>query len=387
MISKLFLKKTMLLSVMVFMALILRSQDFRPGFVITANGDSLIGFVANRSARKNSEACLFKLTKTSEPGKYLPGQISGFGISGYKYFESKIIPTKGKKPMFVEVLVKGRLSLYNDRHVFYAEKDSIIYLLERPKRGKVNPRYIGVLAFLMGDCKQDIEKISYNVEDIANVVANYNNCKGSSQLIVKSNLASIMLNVMLLAGVDRSTVTLQGLEKFSYAKSISVPVGAGLRIGLPRLSDKFFGTLELFYEKKYYQVYDESIQNGALTRADFYVEYPYLKMPVGVHYNFFKRSGTPYVSGGFVHYFVFRLNGDVISETEVNGVVSKDVLDPIFVKKNGNGFWLGGGYQRQIGKIQSFIGCRYEVNTGFTNPIPDSKSRGNNLTVLVGLTF
>ncbi|MFM9839361.1 MAG: hypothetical protein ACKVOQ_13920 [Cyclobacteriaceae bacterium] len=369
-------------------------QDFRKGYIIKSDKDTIRGLVANRSAKKNSEGCLFKSSNLNDAEEYTPLQLIGFGIIDYRQYEAKNISInhQERKFRFVEVIVKGGLSLYKNQQIFYLEKDSI-FQLEQSVSNQLsqrvkNNRYIGTLNYVMKDCMQNNDKVSYNEESLADAVMRYNQCKGAVVYEAKTKTPKFKFNGMVLTGLDIGSVSLQGLEKFSYAKSISLPVGIGLKINFPRFNDKFFSLLELYYDKKVYQVYDESFSNGSLSRSDFSVKFSYMKMPLGVQYNFAKESSTFYFKGGLIYYFMFDLSGIVIAENEINGVVFKDLTSYNFSIRNPGGFWLGGGYQRKIsGSNIGFAEFRYELNSGFTNPTPGSKSIGNNLTLLFGLIF
>ncbi len=78
-------------------------NDFRSGFIITLENDSIQGQVDYRSNSQNYKSCIFK----GEQGEleYFPNQIVGFGYTNDKFFSSQII-----EGSFVEVLVDGDIS-------------------------------------------------------------------------------------------------------------------------------------------------------------------------------------------------------------------------------------------------------------------------------------
>lgn len=369
------------------------NQDFRGGYIIKES-DTLRGFVANRSKKLNGKSCVFKLTKKGTAEEYLPPSITAFGIDGYKQYELKQLPAKSNasEAVFVEALVKGVLSLYTNDGLFYLERDTLIQLepgigTRAGQRYRSN-RYIGSLNYAMRDCRQNNDKVPYTEDGLVEAVIKYNQCKGSTSTVIKTGMKRFRFNVAILGGVDMGQVNLQGLEKFSYVKSYSAPIGLGLRVSLPRLTDRFFGLLDVFFDQKLYQVYDETTVNGTLSRSDFLFKYAAIRIPVGIQYNFAQETATFYIKGGFVHSPVLNLEGKVASENETNRVVYPDVTSYNFTPKSASGFWIGSGYQHKVARNTiAFAEIRYEVNSGYTNPIPSSKSSGTNLGLLAGIIF
>ena len=123
-------------------------------------------------------------------------------------------------------------------------------------------------------------------------------------------------------------------------------------------------------------------------RSDYLIKFFYVKLPICLTYKFNSKINTPYLKGGFVKYNLFKLKGVVTAEIERNGVVESDFTKYEFEKRNPYGFWLGAGYQFQIGKTKIFFTeIRYEATNGFTYPRPASKSKGTSLSFLVGINI
>jgi hypothetical protein len=63
--------------------------DFRPGFIIKAEHDTVYGEVEFRSRGKSYEAC--KLRKDGNTTEYNNQQVIGYGLIADKYYASGII--------------------------------------------------------------------------------------------------------------------------------------------------------------------------------------------------------------------------------------------------------------------------------------------------------
>ena len=106
--------------------------DFRDGYIITAENDTIYGKIDFRSGFKNRKLCRFK----GQNGlvEYTPDQITGYRFINDRFYSAQIIPGT-----FVEVLVSGKLSLFRDGYDFYIQKegDSLIRLETKEIRDTV----------------------------------------------------------------------------------------------------------------------------------------------------------------------------------------------------------------------------------------------------------
>jgi len=373
------------------------AQDFRPGFVLKLNGDSVAGFIQYGSSKANSRFCNFKPTKNGEKIKYAPEDIHGYGINDDKFYEARNISKKGSEFYFLEVLVRGKVSLYKNIRVYYLEKDSLFILSDAPQSvvnvdgvtyNSSTLKYMGVLNYVLSDCNLKADKVAYQDKALTNLIQNYNQCKGALGLTYKSKKPWTKFSGSILTGVDLATVQLDGFNTYSFKQSVSVPLGVGIELSAPRWSEKNFLSLELWYDKKFYQGYSETSSNGSTTRSDASLATSFIKMPVGFRHNFLKEINTPYIRFGLVHYFMIKATGTVLSETENNGVVITDRSDAVINKKNTNGYWAGVGYSMKVGgRFLALIEARYEKNNGFSSPTPGSNSSGSTTNFLIGLRF
>jgi hypothetical protein len=156
-----------------------KALDFKKGFVITLNNDTIYGEIANTNYYEHSIKCTFKDYKKNETITYLPNQLVGYRFLEGKYYVSrKIMVDSVPTTLFLEYLINGKLKIYFRQgkgliNHYYAENDSsgireLIYINEiiHKDDGLYNiekKKYVGLLDVLTSDCKtlkSDIDKIN-----------------------------------------------------------------------------------------------------------------------------------------------------------------------------------------------------------------------------------
>jgi hypothetical protein len=94
--------------------------NFRPGFIITNDHDTIYGKVDYRSDYRMCKVCTFKSKKVGKK-KYSADEILGYGFEKGRFFETNNVDGK---PKFLELLIKGELCIYyrideTKRHYFF----------------------------------------------------------------------------------------------------------------------------------------------------------------------------------------------------------------------------------------------------------------------------
>ena len=68
--------------------------DFKNGYIITANQDTIYGYVNNNSYYDNSQFCEFKTSKNDSVIKYTPKELFGYRFIDGKFYISKKLRKK-----------------------------------------------------------------------------------------------------------------------------------------------------------------------------------------------------------------------------------------------------------------------------------------------------
>lgn len=121
---------------------LIAQADYRRGYIVKLNGDTLRGFINYQKEAVNNSTCNFKRFEIAIPVNYSPENLKAYGINGGKQYLSTYV--NGRR-FFIEYLVKGEISLgYLNRsgqHFFLLAKD------EKPvelKSGRMTDENTGI---------------------------------------------------------------------------------------------------------------------------------------------------------------------------------------------------------------------------------------------------
>jgi hypothetical protein len=152
----------LVLCVLFVVASLNAQTDFRPGYIIKAEGDSLFGEIDYRNENIMSQVCKFRKSKKDQVQKFYPNEILGYRFPESKYYVSK---KYNEKTSFFEFLVKGKISFYyscdsEGEHYFVEKENEPLFEItgkeEIEKIKEINifvesTKHIGVLTYLMQD--------------------------------------------------------------------------------------------------------------------------------------------------------------------------------------------------------------------------------------------
>jgi hypothetical protein len=394
----------------------LHAQDYREGYVITNDGDSLVGFVAYRAANKNFASCSFKSSRKASEVKYSPTEIKRYGFFGDKRYESIILPNSGesKVKVFAKVLSDAPLKLYGYRNQFLIQKDSLVFLpppaerLVDVKEGDpskvVDPkekmtvsrsgygqmmkdrRYIGILNHFIEDCKLSATRTAYTETALTKLVNNYNRCKGAS-IVVHNTKPAFHVSPKIFGGAINSQLRVNDLPKNAFGSSRNLFFGGGVDISSPRLFDRSHLSLEFIYTKIFYQGYTEGPSSGDVLRKDIYVDISYYKIPIAFKYNFGRANNSSYMKIGFAVFVNHTPKIRTFEERQApNKVIYSNEYEGGFSVRTPKSLWLGVGYEKSIARrCTLFAEIRAEKNSGFIGSIFTGYSSALETDLVVGL--
>jgi len=148
--------------------------DYRKGFIVTHDNDTIRGYVEYGNARTNTYACFFKTDSLATPVKYSPQELKEINIDDSRHYVSKEVQINGiPQKLFLEYLLKGSLNLYflidrRNAKYYFIEKEGVMYELSNEqrlkyidgKRYRVNSKkYIGVLKCLVKESPTAFSKV------------------------------------------------------------------------------------------------------------------------------------------------------------------------------------------------------------------------------------
>jgi hypothetical protein len=237
--------------------------DFRPGYIITNNNDTIKGLIDYRGDSRNSQICVYKENESTASKEYLPGQIKAYRFLESKYYVSKNILADGlKKDLFLEFLVNGIADLYyyrgpnDDIHYFIEKRDGQLFELKNTevqiKKNDVEylqekKEYIGLLKYALADCPQlfgTIENSTLGTKSLVNITKKYHNyvCDGEKCIIYEKKYPSIKLRIAPFLAMNSTSFDF--INSKDYLKDMKYQMKSysiyGIRINttIPRVNEK-----------------------------------------------------------------------------------------------------------------------------------------------------
>ncbi|MCL2073589.1 MAG: hypothetical protein FWH18_06700 [Marinilabiliaceae bacterium] len=193
-------------------------RDFRPGYVIVVQGDTLFGQIDYRSDTRMGMSCDFK-TETGEIRNFSPYNIYGFRFNDGKYFISRNI--NESKKVFLEYLIKGKLDVYylrdetGDRYFIEKEDKPLIEMPYKEefimKDGKEyrshSVKHWTILNYYTQEAPELESKITTikkpNHKNLINFAESYHNvmCDDEKCIIYEKKLPTLKVNFEIVGGI------------------------------------------------------------------------------------------------------------------------------------------------------------------------------------------
>jgi len=363
--------------------------DFRNGYLVTDKGDTLFGLINYREGIKAFGLCEFKGSKTGKTINYTPNEIVGYGFIKDKIYLSKDIKLEGAdpKPVFVEVVLSGIVSLYRLEESFLVGKEGKIYQLineqvETIVNGtrvvKNSNQFVATLNLLLFDCvelRSDIQKTKLVEGPLIDVIQAYNTCMGEKSIVYKESKPWLKSGIGISGGYGISAIKFDVPKNTSYKHlegkfetSASLVGGLAVELESPRLSERFSFKGEILYLSSTFYRFNLFEDFSSTERNYVTINLKQLKIPFGLRYTFPARKFTPYASTGFS--VTFNLNPESIwvREIESNNVVNTSMNEALNFNNQQLGYWASFGFLRPVSnKLNAFVELRYERTNGISN--------------------
>jgi hypothetical protein len=389
------MKKSILFSFILLISQICLSQaSFRDGFVIVHTGDTLTGLIDYREGTKNSDNINFKESDSTASKVYTPNNISGFGYSDGRFFESKYFARSDEDTykLFLEVLLKGEVSLYTNEGNFFIQKgDSTVYELtvsrkEIQRDGEkvtiVTKKFLEILSLLMSDSEEAkalMPNIVLEKKPLIRIVERYNSGINSPSVRYESHNPAVKFSAGLSGGLMFSAIRVsspdndKNISKMNsaYENSNSFTAGLSLYVSFPKTSEKISFQCEMFYsESEYTNPYTDKVSLTQLT------------IPVGFRYTFPFKKFSPYLNLGILYTINTENQGNLWLYSKIIGLGYDRT--PVPLNDSQYGFWLGCGLSTPVDrKIAAFVDVRSEFPFELTDR--SFLARINNTRMCLGL--
>lgn len=252
-------------------------ENFKEGYIIKNEGDTIKGWVDYRTIGINNLQCKFRLSENDKTVTYHPGDIAGYRfVNEGKYYVSKEVQIDSLPPKmyFLEYLVSGILDLYQ------LEQDGTTYYLFQNGKGEMitasekygkekeveqngikyrtkDLKYVGILNYVFKDSPSVVKQIgrnSMNEETMIKLTREYHEdvCTTGEDCIVyegKPDKKYYLINWNVYGGVGYQTYKYVFSVEYKCPDITTAVFGVGLDVAIPRWNENISFLLDLSCSK------------------------------------------------------------------------------------------------------------------------------------------
>lgn len=332
-------KLVLLVCICVLFAVSYSQSDYRNGFIITNNNDTIYGLIDFRSRYSNSHECIFIKNNESDKTTYKPFDIQAYRFVDDKYYVSKeIIRNDTIKSIFLEFLLKGAANLYSyydfyDGEHFYIDNNQGIFIelkntkveeyIDDTKYLREKKEYQGVLKYYFQEAPSVTSKtdnLAYGQNSLINLFKDYHDevCSGEECISYVKKPIKLKFSLGPFIGFNIYTeylninylfVNYYLLEPSDFNNSLLPTYGLYFNFYLPEVNQKLHFQYEVSYSKWRQNV--SSVYYDSIFNIDYYMSMAYLQQSINnvflFTYEFPKGKIRPlFQIGAFFNYFFIQ---------------------------------------------------------------------------------
>lgn len=391
---------------------IFAQSEFKDGYIITENKDTVRGFVEYTINIKNKNTCSFRETKTGKITQYNSNQIIGYGLWNLQHFIStKIIDSVIIYQGFIEILIRGEVNLlYGNRHYYLLSNSNELTELINPNKTVISP--VGDLKVSTGiyknqiknalsyRCqnltKRDFERLNYNHSSLINIVEKYHDCIGSKS--IKLNKEFDMLQVWIgfslvsqhtTSNFESSTGSFNGLTARPVKSNIAFSIRPSVLSQLPYVNKKInigieFGQFNYEHSSNFGKMITTSIGSNYTT----IIEFTNRKTTTFLRYNYIRNRISLFTDVGL------SVNGIsnstvIILREDISDAIVKIAKEDLRLKKREVAFCTSIGSMYNMKNRKLFLQFRHEISSGYVIPVnvasDQLKSKSTSLSINFGM--
>jgi hypothetical protein len=425
------MKKTnaliLFLIISVFGQSLFAQKVFREGYIVKKTGESFTGLVEYSAKQKIPALCTFKRFDIARTVVYSPGDIQAFGYRNGNRYESRELDNV---TAFFEVLVTGKIVLYQKGSKYYIDKDHLGLVelnsgavtynsADGRKEFKSIQEFLGYIT----EGKTGPVPAKFSLKDeIVPMITTYNKVSGKSYNVFNRSISEKQLTqdvwksgaaknrFGVLSGVNLYNLNLKfspDMSGLSYADYIPDPdKETGLAAGISyerlisRRTDRMSIVINLLYNNQSFYSYSERTGNaGSTIRDDAWFSFTGIKMPVLFQYSITGGRFVPYFNAGAAYQYFIKTDylHNAESESTSHEITTSEDQNMTFKKGEFTGVCGLGVRTRIFTTLNLHLQVMVEAGQGlFVNQLPeDANGRQNKpyvqnslqTTVLLGITF
>ncbi|MEQ9216941.1 MAG: hypothetical protein RLO17_02795 [Cyclobacteriaceae bacterium] len=353
------------------------SQDYREGYIIRNQNDTISGQIAYQPYAKYLKSCLFKADGIEH--QYFPADIAGYGFDEGRYFASGIAKDK-----FVEAHIIGELSLYQSDTTFFLKKGTEIrelktQTLAREIDGREgvmeDTKWKGIVSFMISDCIQNpmgrMATLKMQIKTLSKLAIEYNECRGSSYVDYGGTERRMKINLGLYAGYIRSSISVE--DEIANQPDINSPysekylsldpsIGLLIRITFPRFSERVGLQIAPFYYKSSYQGFEQVQLGGDLYYFDSFFSITTVSIPLALNLQIPVGKRNRIMTDLGINYDILVKDESTVMMEEFNGINIITIFEDKSMfrfKKMQGGLYLGTGLFRSFGAFELGLNFQY----------------------------
>ncbi|MDB5127708.1 outer membrane beta-barrel protein [Mucilaginibacter sp.] len=279
--------------------------NFKPGYILKTNKDTVKGFIDYREWVRNPKEVVFKQDLNKPIQKITVANASGFGINGADYYDKAIVKVNNSPvqlsrvgssidttytidTVFLQTVVKGKnLSLYefsnevkshfyilNEKTNEITALNKYLYINEQRTFISVNSYINQLMVFAAGfqpgneKLQAMISRADYSEKDLSHVVLKLNGDSGI-QKTIKSNFGT---RFFVGAAIKSSKVSFIGSNAPFVGRStssVAPEISGGVDIVPNKNTEKMVIRMELTLSRNHFTITDPQSDAVALHSLDF----------------------------------------------------------------------------------------------------------------------
>lgn len=368
-----------------FIAISAKGQtDFRPGYYISWENDTIYGLVDYRGDVRNCNFCSFKTDEHAEATRFEPNDIKAYRFIDSKYYVSKSIETEeGTEQVFLEFILDGITNLY-----FYATPFTYMYFLEDkdmrmlklqqeeieevvPGRGKIirnTNRYIGLLKTSMADCMEiqpEIDKARLSHKSLLKITKDYHEyvCTDQECIVYEKPLPPLRAKLSPVTGFSVWKLNLSpgDYPVTEYSGSAAIEGGIMLNLNSPALNEKLSLDFGLAFTKVNYHGTNEYMEGIWPTYSESFLSQTIFEPSFGLRYTYPKGKLRPTIATGTLLDINLATDTQLIVETEKSDKVDTQESNnsPFTTSSFGWYVRMGCDFNLSKNKIPFFVYASY----------------------------
>ncbi len=337
-------------------SLIYAQSNFKKGYIITNENDTIQGWIDFRLDYSNCSMCRFKTSAHETEKLYYPGEIAGYRFEevGKYYIPHNITINNLSRIVFLEFLVQGTMNLYfysepvsQQNYYFFENTEGIMYpVTKRPDRiiddkVKKDNNYKGVLNLIFQDyptLTRNLNSIRFDRKDMILLAKKYSEltCTPGNECIEFENdykKQYIRVEFSVYAGLQLQRYCFKQREfpGFYNPESLFPCIGGQFNVSSPRL----LKSLSLQVDASLSEIKGETerIYETAKTYQKYTFEAFSANAKLGFKYTYPSGKICPTIEAGYSITHLFNPSSTFYNETRgyeqsVKTETTKDKLLP-----------------------------------------------------------